>query len=254
MSARWRWPSWVVILAVLAQPGAAAARGASPPPAPGMENADVLRLVALGVRAEVVIAVIRAAERRRFDLSFPALAALERAGVPPPVLQAMQQADVVRGQGDPPLRAETALTIDHSPLQCVVAEQFTRVEACFTPAADVLQARVVFRAQEDSSWYRVEMRPQGSCFTAVLPKARRKAGRLRYFLRALDTTMAEAHTAEQSPAVVSDPERCRRLGLRPALTETSASPVVAAESFGAPRVPPGFLPDGVVFADPAVRP
>ena len=76
-------PVAVLLLALLVRPAAAQ------PPA--LTNADVVRLVAMRVSGETVIAVIQEAATTRFDLSPQAAIDLAAVGVPVAVIGAMRQ-------------------------------------------------------------------------------------------------------------------------------------------------------------------
>src|SRR5687767_6983643 len=58
-----------------------------------------------------------------------------------------------------PTPAPTGVAISHKDVGCVVAGEYPRFEACFTPAASVGRAQVQFRADETGPWYGVAMTP-----------------------------------------------------------------------------------------------
>lgn len=230
-------------------PGAAAPGQA--PAGPAMTNGDVARLVEIGLPPELVAAAVRAARHRAFDTGEGALLTLRQRGVPEPVLEAMRGLGVA-GADPAPLRPAPeagpgTVAIDHVPADCVVAETFPRLEACLTPAADVLQARVVFRADGEATWYHVALRPEGDCFAAVLPKPRKRTRGIAYRIEVVDARLAASQTPEHVASIASNADRCRRLGLRPTPHAPDAAPTVGSDMMGAARVPPGFLGDGVVF-------
>src|SRR5690349_7528409 len=70
------------------------------------------------------------------------------------------------------------LVIEHTAASCVVAERFIKLQACVTPAENVARAQVQFRALPTSPWYAVEMKREGACLAATLPKPKRTTSAL----------------------------------------------------------------------------
>src|SRR5262249_58019263 len=83
-------------------------------------------------------------------------------------------------------------------VDCIVAGQFPRMDACFTPQEDVARARVYFRAKGGIHWYFVEMRAEGACYAGVLPKPKLSAARVDYYIDVLNRGFTEGRTAEHA--------------------------------------------------------
>ena len=95
----------LLILAATMVPVRAQEKAGAPPM---LRNADVVKLVALGVSEDTVIAVIRETAKRAFDTSPPAVAALRASGVPPRVVALMQGQPVPARAPAPDERIERA--------------------------------------------------------------------------------------------------------------------------------------------------
>jgi hypothetical protein len=145
-------------------------------------------------------------------------------------------------------QAESAVTIEHAAVGCIVAERFPRFEARFDPAAQVSRARLHFRPAGGPHWYSVPMKAEGRIFAGVLPKPKRSLQKLDYYIEATDTSFGSARTAEYDPEVASGPGACRDKTVAGALTSAS---VLIEGPAGAPLVPVGFDPEGVVSASGA---
>ena len=79
-----------------------------------------------------------------------------------------------------------------------------------------------------------------------MPKPKRSTPRLEYYLEATDKAFGPARTSEHAAEVVTGPGACRK-DVPLAGTVPSARVVVTAAA-GAPAVPAGFLPVGLVTA------
>ena len=62
------------------------------------------------------------------------------------------------------------VAIDHKAVGCIVVGKYPKMNACFTPAADLARSRVYFRPEGVASWYYVDMKTDQPCFTGTLPK------------------------------------------------------------------------------------
>lgn len=89
--------------------------------------------------------------------------------------------------------------IAHKDVGCVVAGQYPRLEACFTPAEAVGRAQVQFRADEKGPWYYVDMKEDGACRSAVLPKPRKDIATFHYFIEVIDRSFTAAQKPESAP-------------------------------------------------------
>src|SRR6478672_89844 len=67
-----------------------------------------------------------------------------------------------------------AVAIDHKAVGCIVVGKYPKMNACFTPAADLARSRVYFRPEGVASWYYVDMKSDQPCFAGVLPKPGKK--------------------------------------------------------------------------------
>src|SRR5207244_11456416 len=102
------------------------------------------------------------------------------------------------------------LTINHDEVGCLVAGKYPKLQACFTPAGDVKQARVYFRAQGTPSWYFVDMKLDNPCFNGILPKPLKTIPAIDYYIEATDKSFATSRTAEFAPQVVDSAEACKK--------------------------------------------
>ena len=135
-----------------------------------------------------------------------------------------------------------ALVLDHTAPACVLAGQFTRIEATAKPADKVQQGRVYFRAEGEPHWYYVEAERVGGQLAATLPKPDKATKAVRYYVEASDASFHVARTAEQVPVVVAAAGACG--GKTVAKTAPTASIELRVPP-AAPAVPPGFLGDGI---------
>src|SRR2546422_1616631 len=63
--------------------------------------------------------------------------------------------------------------VEYAPVDCMVAERYPLLPACFQPSDQVARARVYFKAEGQASWYFVEMKSSTPCWNGVLPKPSR---------------------------------------------------------------------------------
>ena len=143
----------------------------------------------------------------------------------------------------PATGVRAAIVIEHSGVGCVVAGQFPRFEARFQPASDVSRARLHFRPAGGPHWYSVPMKAEGGEFAGVLPKPKKSLKQLEYYIEATDTAFGTSRTAEYKPEVASGPGACKDKLVARAL---SAASVLIEGPAGAPLVPVGFDPAGVI--------
>jgi uncharacterized protein YraI len=159
------------------------------------------------------------------------------------------------------------VAIDHRDVTCVVAGRFPRLDACFAPAESVGRAQVQFRADEKGPWYYVEMKPEGACHSAFLPKPKPDIGSFHYFIEVVDRSFTTVDRPEAAPGqafaprVVARDIECGR-GAMMATSQPTASVVMgvardaggkviqaAATAQGAPATASisGFSTDGVTM-------
>jgi len=156
-------------------------------------------------------------------------------------------------------------SIEHRQVGCLVAEEFAKVEACITPAESVARTQVHFRASDKSPWYSVDMRSDGKCLSAVLPKPKKTTKQIQYFIYSLDRQFAELSRPEGAPAtsfapkVVAAKGQCGSDGILGSVGSSARQVVVsvarspggklvegAASALGSPTEVAGFSADGIV--------
>ena len=135
--------------------------------------------------------------------------------------------------------------IDHKPVGCIVAGNFPKLTACFSPSTTIARARVNFKATSidgvpspSPHWYWVDFKPESPCFTAILPKPAKKMTQMAYYINVADKQFREGRNAEQLVKVVPDKGGCDK-DVPVAGWVQNASVVVGAPA-GAPAVPVGF--------------
>lgn len=129
------------------------------------------------------------------------------------------------------------LTVRTDDVECVPEGRFPEITACFEPASKLARARLYFRADRTPHWYFVEMRPRDPCHVGVLPRPKRSAERIVYYVEGLDKSFGVSRSAERSAAVKNRIE-CAAAALDKAT-------VVVGALGGAPLVPAGFATAGV---------
>ena len=132
-----------------------------------------------------------------------------------------------------------APAIEHKAVSCIVAERFSRLDACFAPAEQVARARVQFRAHGTPHWYFVDMGAEGPCHSGVLPKPKKSTRKIDYYIDVVDRRFAEGRTREHAPrASYSDCLRKRTsLVATTGVCEASAKPTAACKYSSSPPRP-----------------
>ena len=99
-----------------------------------------------------------------------------------------------------------SVEIDHKAVGCIVVGKYPKLNACFTPAANLARARVYFRPEGTPSWYYVDMKSDQPCFAGVLPRPGKKlvGKKVEYYVEGQDKTFNAGRTAEFAPIVVSN--------------------------------------------------
>jgi hypothetical protein len=156
--------------------------------------------------------------------------------------------------------ADAPVAISHDDVSCVLAGRYPQIDACLAPAAAVGRAQVHFRAGR-GAWYAVDLKPQGQCFRALLPRPLPSTPSFEYYVDVLDRGFAETRRPEGAPdtpytaRVVAAAGDCARDKRVAAWAAETASPIVvssvgaapvAGAVAGAPILPFGFSPEGVV--------
>lgn len=163
--------------------------------------------------------------------------------------------------------------IAHKDVGCVVAGEFPKLEACFTPAESVGKAQVQFRADEKGPWYYVNMKEEGGCRSAVLPKPKKDIATFHYFIEVVDRSFtavqqpASAPSQSYAPRVVANRRDCGQ-GMMMATSTPTGSVIMgvardaggrvlqaaAANSAEATASISGFSADGVSMASTGAAP
>ncbi|PYQ19767.1 MAG: hypothetical protein DMF81_20835 [Acidobacteria bacterium] len=171
--------------------------------------------------------------------------------------------------------AAATLSIDHRDVGCVVAGQYPKLDACFSPDASVGRGRVLFRAAGTDPWYYVDMSRDGPCYSAVLPKPKPQLKGFEYFVDVIDKAFAETHKPDRAPEqafaprVVRQQQDCDPARNIAAFLGRLARPVVvgvardssghvldaaAAKLLEGKALLTGFSPDGVIVSSTGAAP
>ncbi|HEU0105812.1 MAG TPA: SH3 domain-containing protein [Vicinamibacteria bacterium] len=163
--------------------------------------------------------------------------------------------------------------IAHKDVGCVVAGEFPKLEACFTPTESVGRAQVQFRADEKGPWYYVDMKEEGGCRSALLPKPKKDIATFHYFIEVVDRAFtavqqpASAPSQSYAPRVVANRRDCGQ-GMMMATSTPTGSIIMgvardaggrvlqaaAANSAEATASISGFSADGVTMASTGAAP
>jgi hypothetical protein len=133
-----------------------------------------------------------------------------------------------------------AVAIDHKAVGCIVVGKYPKMNACFTPAAQLARSRVYFRPEGTPSWYYVEMKSEQPCFTGTLPRPGKKlvGKKIEYYLEAQNKAFEPARTAEFDPIVVKSAQECKKnVPVAPFLNNATVAVF--------PSVPAGFVGGGI---------
>jgi hypothetical protein len=140
----------------------------------------------------------------------------------------------------PTLAGAQGVEIDHKAVGCIVVGKYPKMNACFTPAANVARSRVYFRPEGTPSWYYVEMKSDQPCFSGVLPRPGKKlvGKKIEYYVEAQDKTFNPARTAEYGPVVVNSAQECKKqVPVAPFLNNAAVAVF--------PALPAGFVGAGI---------
>jgi hypothetical protein len=132
------------------------------------------------------------------------------------------------------LCAADSMVIEHTPVHCIVAKGYPRLEACFEPAVEVGSARVYFRGR-GSDWYYVEMSAASECYSAILPKPTSQLQKFDYYIEVVDKSFKAVQSPVYDPAVVPTDDGCAPFLKKAAVTVG-----------GAAVVPSGFAAAGIL--------
>jgi PKD domain-containing protein len=129
-----------------------------------------------------------------------------------------------------------AVAIDHKAVGCIVVGKYPKMNACFTPAAELARSRVYFRPEGVQSWYYVDMKSDQPCFTGTLPRPGKKlvGKKIEYYVEAQNKAFEPARTAEFDPIVVKSAQECKKnVPVAPFLNNATVAVF--------PSVPAGFV-------------
>ena len=100
---------------------------------------------------------------------------------------------------EPSPAPSAGVTIRHEAVGCVVAGKHPRLDACLAPEDEVGRAQIQFRAKSDGPWWAVDLRKEGGCHTALLPKPLPTTPEFSYFVNVIDRRFGEAHEPDRAP-------------------------------------------------------
>ena len=132
-----------------------------------------------------------------------------------------------------------APTLQHDPIDCIVAGSFPIIPACFEPQGLIARGRVHFQVEGWTTWYYVEMKPATTCWTGVLPKPSRSIvdKRIRYYVEVTTRSLEAGRTPDHAALVVRSAQDCQQ-PLVAAISPTGPAAVL-------PSLPTGFSLGGV---------
>jgi PKD domain-containing protein len=140
----------------------------------------------------------------------------------------------------PALAQPQALEIDHKAVGCIVVGKYPKMNACFTPQANLARGRVYFRPEGTPSWYYVDMKSDQPCFAGTLPRPGKKlvGKKIEYYVEGQDKTFNPARTAEYGPVVVRSAQECKKdVPVAPFLNNATVAVF--------PGLPAGFVGGGI---------
>jgi hypothetical protein len=139
----------------------------------------------------------------------------------------------------PTIALSQGLEIDHKAVGCIVVGKYPKMNACFTPVANLAKSRVYFRPEGTPSWYYVEMKSDQPCLTGILPKPSKKlvGKHVEYYLEAQNKAFNPSRTAEYAPIVVRSAQECKKdIPIAPFVNNATVAVF--------PSVPAGFVGAG----------
>jgi hypothetical protein len=145
-----------------------------------------------------------------------------------------------------PEGARANLSIDHTPVGCLVAGEHPLIDASFSPAAEAAKARVFFRSALASGYFFVEMAAEGQAYQGRLPRPKVEASPIQYYVAVYDAAGAQAKTPVYSATVVRDKAECPE-GARVAAMGGSGGVQVFSAATGAAITPAGFAASGLAI-------
>ena len=132
------------------------------------------------------------------------------------------------------------VAIDHKAVGCIVVGKYPKMNACFTPAADLARSRVYFRPEGVTNWYYVDMKSDQPCFSGTLPRPGKKlvGKKIEYYVEAQNKAFDPARTSEYAPIVVRSAQECKK--------DVPVAPFVNNATVAVfPALPAGFVGGGI---------
>jgi PKD repeat protein len=136
----------------------------------------------------------------------------------------------------PTLAAAQGVVVDHKKVDCIVAGQYPRMNACFQPAGKPGKRRVYFRPEGVTSWFYVEMKSNAPCHEGILPKPKKELVAKHVFYYIAQEGADSGQTQEYDPVVVRTARECKKDVVAPFLPKATVAVF--------PSVPAGFLAAG----------
>jgi hypothetical protein len=140
----------------------------------------------------------------------------------------------------PTIALSQGLEIDHKAVGCIVVGKYPKMNACFTPAANLAKSRVYFRPEGTPSWYYVDMKSDQPCLTGILPRPGKKlvGKHVEYYLEAQNKAFVPSRTEGYAPIVVRSAQECKKnIPVAPFLNNATVAVF--------PSVPAGFVGGGI---------
>jgi hypothetical protein len=140
----------------------------------------------------------------------------------------------------PTIALSQGLEIDHKAVGCIVVGKYPKMNACFSPAANLARSRVYFRPEGTPSWYYVDMKTDQPCLTGILPRPGKKlvGKHVEYYLEAQNKAFVPSRTEGYAPIVVKSAQECKKnVPVAPFLNNATVAVF--------PSVPAGFVGGGI---------
>lgn len=133
----------------------------------------------------------------------------------------------------------TALTIEHAPKGCLIADQHPEIDAVIRPATSVKYARVYFKAAGAGEFHYVEMIPEIGRYIACLPEPHQDAGPIDYYVEAAAADGTAARSLGVNSLVIERNGECPA-DRRMAVICPCRVPVTVFNAAGQPAFPSAF--------------
>jgi len=138
------------------------------------------------------------------------------------------------------------LIMDHTPIECVVFDTYSVVEADFEPSAQTDSGRVYFRALGTEGWYFVELKGTEAGWSGVLPQPESSLKGIDYYVLGTDINGDDSKTLEYHP-IVADRASCVKdvTTVAEAAKTDDIALVIGITRYGQDAMPSGFRSDGI---------